>query len=234
MSIRAVTFDAAGTLIEVRWNPGAFALDCARNVGLRLDEAPARERYERLLQTRWIEYTRANETKDHELCRLWWRTLTLNWLESLGEAQHIEAVMAEADRLLYGPEQTQFRLFEDALPAVRKARKQGLKTAVVSNWDYSLHRVLEVLGARDEFDEVVASLEEGMEKPDPRLFRIALDRLEAAPGETLHVGDDPLDDVSGALGAGMRAVLLDRRRDFTKDGVLATLLDLSEALEWSP
>ena len=63
---------------------------------------------------------------------------------------------------------------------------------------------------RADLESIVTDYrDEGVEKPDPRLFRIALDRAAARPESTIHVGDLYQVDVVGARAAGLRAVLLD-------------------------
>jgi putative hydrolase of the HAD superfamily len=95
----------------------------------------------------------------------------------------------------------------EPLPGVREAlerlRAHGLALAVVSNWDVGLHDHLEQLGLRPYFATVVTSAEAGVEKPDPAVFRLALERLGVDPARALHVGDDGADE-AGAAAAGMR------------------------------
>lgn len=93
----------------------------------------------------------------------------------------------------------------EALGALRRA---GIRTAVVSNWDISLHGVLHDLGLRGRVDAVVLSAEAGARKPDPRIFRLACARLGVAPASALHVGDDARNDVDAARAAGMAALLV--------------------------
>lgn len=82
-------------------------------------------------------------------------------------------------------------------------RARGLRLAVVANWDCALRGVLERLGLAARFETVVASAEAGAAKPDPAIFRLALDRLAVAPERALHVGDEDVDE-RGAAAAGMR------------------------------
>jgi REG-2-like HAD superfamily hydrolase len=234
MQIRAVTFDAAGTLIRSRWQPGAFAVECASQAGLKLDSQPAQEVYERLLQTRWTEYRRINETKDHGLCGAFWVELTRDWLAAINaDANRLDKVMETADRLLYGPTNAIFGLFEDAKAAFLELKKRNLRLGIISNWDYSLHRVLKSLCIADQFDTVVVSLEEGVEKPERAIFQIALDRLGAKPEEAVHVGDDPVDDILGAGSAGIRALLIDRQAESPSPGRITSLTQIPEALGWN-
>jgi putative hydrolase of the HAD superfamily len=104
-----------------------------------------------------------------------------------------------------------FEPFEDVLPALHRWREGGLRLFVVSNWDISLHDVLRATGLRELLDGVVCSAEVGASKPDPAIFLAALELAGVAPGEVVHVGDSPEEDVAGALAAGIRPLLL--RRD---------------------
>jgi putative hydrolase of the HAD superfamily len=81
-------------------------------------------------------------------------------------------------------------------------------TAVVSNWDHTLARVLEEAGL--EFDVVVDSATARSVKPDPGIFRTATDRLGVDPARTLHVGDTPATDAAGARAAGVDVRIVDR------------------------
>jgi HAD superfamily hydrolase (TIGR01549 family) len=97
----------------------------------------------------------------------------------------------------------------DVVPALVRLRGGGRRLAVVSNSDGTVRRVLERLGLARHFTAILDSAEEGIEKPDPRLFRLALERTGGSPEEAVHVGDLYHVDVVGARGAGVRAVLLD-------------------------
>jgi putative hydrolase of the HAD superfamily len=90
---------------------------------------------------------------------------------------------------------------------------------VVSNWDVSLHDVLERTRLRALVDAVVISAELGAAKPDPAIFRAALERLGATAGEAMHVGDSVEHDVAGAHAAGLEAVLVARDGAQAPDGV---------------
>jgi len=107
----------------------------------------------------------------------------------------------------------QWNLWESVAPdagaALARLRTAGLKLVVVSNANGTLGAHMERLGLASRFDLVLDSYDEGVEKPDPRFFRIALDRSDSQPETTLHAGDLYEVDVVGARAAGLRAVLLD-------------------------
>lgn len=96
----------------------------------------------------------------------------------------------------------------DTRAALERLRAAGLRLGVVSNSDGRVAEALEAAGLRDYFDVVVDSALAGVEKPDPAIFRAALEVLEVPPGEALYVGDLYDVDVVGAHAAGIPAVLL--------------------------
>lgn len=91
-----------------------------------------------------------------------------------------------------------YRFLPGALETIAAVRRRGLSVAVVSNWDIGLVDRLAALGL-----PVVTSAEAGAPKPDPRLFRLALERLGVRAERVLHVGDRG-EDEQGARAAGMR------------------------------
>ena len=88
-------------------------------------------------------------------------------------------------------------------------RDLGLRLGVVSNADGRIVAILEKAGIAHFFDVIVDSHVVGAEKPDPRIFHIALDRLGAHAAQTIFVGDIYAIDILGAEKAGLRAVLID-------------------------
>ena len=77
--------------------------------------------------------------------------------------------------------------------------------------------ILEHLGVSQFFSNVFLSSEIGADKPDPEIFRRALELTRRLPGETLHVGDDPVRDWEGAANAGLSVFRLDRPRNSLRD-----------------
>jgi putative hydrolase of the HAD superfamily len=106
------------------------------------------------------------------------------------------------------------------LSAIRfRPYREVARLAVVSNWDVSLHDVLERTGLRRLVDAVVISAELGVAKPDPAIFRAALERLGADAAGAVHVGDSLEADVAGARAAGLEAVLVVRNGAIAPEGV---------------
>jgi putative hydrolase of the HAD superfamily len=94
-------------------------------------------------------------------------------------------------------------------PTLAGLRRRGYKLVVVSNANGTVRRAFQRIGLFELVDVIVDSAEEGLEKPDPRLFEAALRRVGATMSETLHVGDIYHIDVVGARAAGLTPVLVD-------------------------
>ncbi len=95
------------------------------------------------------------------------------------------------------------------VPALDRLRALGVPVAVVSNSEGKLEELFDGLGILRAFDLVIDSGVVGIEKPDPRIFRIALDHFRVAPDRALHLGDTFGPDVLGARAAGLRVALVD-------------------------
>jgi putative hydrolase of the HAD superfamily len=103
-------------------------------------------------------------------------------------------------------------LWEDVpsdVPTALERLRGRVRMAVVSNANGTVRAKLERVGLARHFELIVDSHEEGIEKPDPRIFALALDRMGVTPAETAYVGDLYHVDVVGAVAAGLRAFLLD-------------------------
>jgi HAD superfamily hydrolase (TIGR01509 family) len=94
----------------------------------------------------------------------------------------------------------------EALDALRAA---GLRLSLASNAEPMLRQKLEELRLAHRFDHLAISGEVGIEKPDPRFFRGALEALRVPAERAIHVGDLYEIDVVGARDAGLEAVLVD-------------------------
>lgn len=113
------------------------------------------------------------------------------------QAEHaFEAFFAARQRVNFYP---------DALAALaRLAARYPLVALTNGNADVHL------VGIGHLFQTALSAREFGVSKPDPRIFQAAAAAVQVAPHEVLHVGDDPLMDVVGAVSAGMQSVWVNR------------------------
>jgi putative hydrolase of the HAD superfamily len=93
--------------------------------------------------------------------------------------------------------------------ALDSARARGVKVAVVSNSEGKLDELFVALGIRGRIDLLLDSGKVGVEKPDPRIFEMALDAYGVNASRAVHLGDSIATDVRGARAAGIRVALID-------------------------
>ena len=211
----AVLFDALGTLLT--FEPPAPHLRAALLERTRTDigatGAEAAIRAE-------IAYYRAHLHEGRDPASL--RDLRVRCAEAMELPFATEVVL---DALLAA---LRFHAYEDAEPTLRALREAGIRTAVVSNWDWSLHERLAETGLAELVDGAVASAEIGSAKPDGAIFAAALRLVGARPEQAWHVGDTPEADVEGAVSAGLHPVLI--ARDGVPPPGVTTVRSLAELI----
>jgi len=101
------------------------------------------------------------------------------------------------------------RVPPDVIPTLRRLRSAGLRVGVISNAEGTVEALLRDVGLLPLLDFVIDSHVVGIEKPDPRIFALALEHTGTAPNRSLYVGDTYSVDIVGARSAGLDAALLD-------------------------
>jgi HAD superfamily hydrolase (TIGR01509 family) len=119
--------------------------------------------------------------------------------------------------------------YPDTGPTLRALKERGLKVGIVSNVPRDLSDIFASHGLARYVDAFVHSFQVGAEKPDPRIFLAACERLGTAPAATLMVGDHEIAD-GGATSAGLRFYLLPPHEGHGERG-LAMILDVVDASE---
>lgn len=219
MSPRAVLLDANGTLLQLEPPvPLLAAALAAEGFPVRPDDVAAALRAE-IAHYRTHMLTGRDTAGLAELRRGCAEVFARSLPHAPPPARTTEILVAS---LRFAP-------FPEVPGVLAELRSRGVRTAVVSNWDCALPGHLDRIGLGPLLDAVVTSAAEGAAKPDPRIFRAALTRLGAVPGDALHVGDDPDADLAGARAAGVRGVLLDR--EGRHPGIPGRIPDLTGLLE---
>ena len=226
---RAVLFDCAQTLLEVRWDEGELIRRAAAQINLTLPDG-AVTRYRQMHRERREAYVSAHRTPGS--VDAFWDQVLRDWMAEFGVADAWHVPIAEAcESLIFGPDSPFFKAYDDSVTTLSALRDGGIRLAIVSNWDSSLERLLKVHGLLDYFEVVAASLVVGVEKPDPRIFQWTLERLGLGPEDCLHIGDSEADDAVGAQNAGIPYRLIDRANP-VRDGI-SNLGEILELVKWT-
>jgi len=219
-SLKAISFDAVGTLFYLKGTVGDHYALVGSEVGLDLDA----QKLERAFQTAWkkmpqrpaIHGPRENDDKS------WWRELVGLVLDQVAPS------LSEFDQdnffeIAYEhfAEAGVWELYPE-VPDVLEQLQPRFQLAVISNFDGRLRLILEHLGISKFFRHVFVSSELGADKPDPEIYQSALKFMYLKPEQVLHVGDDSKRDWQAATAAGLSIFRLDRQKNSLRD-LLATL-----------
>lgn len=140
---------------------------------------------------------------------------------TLGVRGYNQYDLKEIIQAWWKPYIQQARVRKGAKELLECLKMMKFKIGIVANiWDAGMNPVLERLGLGEFFDVTVASIDVGFQKPDPRIFCLALNNLGLAPEETIMVGDNPKTDIQAAHDIGMATVRLMRGPNRAKPDIV--------------
>lgn len=225
---RAVWFDAGDTLVTIPDTEKMFVSFLAE----RSIEVPE-ERIAQALNKAFTHIYYGHRPDRYEACtpesdRRYWVRFYEYVLEELNLSRgrnegEIRAMCHELYELYISPRP--YVLFEDVAPVLEHLSASGKRMAVVSNFAPTLLQILEDKGIARHFEAVVVSTLVGYEKPDPRIFRYALEVTGLDPSEVLYVGDHEVNDIWASAQVGIRSVRI-KRYGYQQGTGIASLTEL--------
>ncbi len=200
---RAILFDAGNTLLQMNY-PAIAEYLAARGHSLAVGQVREAEQRARVRLDDDLASGVSTESKDTHGRYL--RYVLLH----LGITDEDEVQTIARWRRGYNPPVGLWNQADpEAAAALRRVKAAGLIAGVISNSNGSVRFILEATGLARDLDFIIDSAVVGVEKPDPRIFRLALEHARVPPEAAFYVGDLYSVDVIGARGAGLDAVLLD-------------------------
>jgi len=229
-SADVVFFDVAGTLMGVRGSVGDIYARTALRHGVSVDARLLERDFVAAFRRQSSAPCASPEEADPAAAeRGWWRELVAKVFAGRMAPGLFESFFHDVYEI-FGTSEG-WELFPDVLPVLDEFLCRGCRLGIISNFDSRLDDLLPAMGLGQYFESVVLSWREGSAKPDRRIFLRACERMNVAPGLAMHVGDSTTEDAGGALGAGLQAVLLDRRgrhSDWRRCRRISSLLELLE------
>jgi len=189
--VDAIIFDLDDTLLDRRASVDSYLAASAARLGLAPDVAAA-------YRTLFIQIENAGYTP---------RNIVFDALSTeFPMCGSSESLVADWRERAFADCQ----FVEGAADVVAAARRAGYRTGIITNGKSEFQRAkLRSLDLESKVDVVVVSGEEGMHKPAAELFHRAAERLGVPVERCLYIGDNPMNDVGGATGAGMHAIWLE-------------------------
>jgi putative hydrolase of the HAD superfamily len=212
---KAIFFDAAGTLIRLTKSVGAHYALVAERQGLRLDPDQLTGAFRMVWREMPMRPATGEPREDDD--KGWWRDLVERMLDRV--SPRIDPLDRDTFfEAAYGhfAEAGVWELYPE-VREVLEALAARYELAVVSNFDGRLRVVFEHLALSKYFRHVFISSELGADKPDPLIYRRALEVSGLKPSEVLHAGDDPERDWAAAEAAGLGVFRLERPDNSLRD-----------------
>ncbi len=203
MPLKAVLFDAGNTVMLINYG---VVIEALAAEGFDVEESAVREAEYRARVRLDSILARRNSTEAPQIFQTYmrfvcegvgvpWGAATERALERIAEYHREHNLWNQPD--------------PQAQTVLRTLYGRGLVLGMISNSNGWVEQLVTETGLRQYFQFVLDSRVVGVEKPDPRIFQIALDQVGISPAEALYIGDLYSIDVVGSRAAGMRAILLD-------------------------
>ena len=207
--IKAVFFDLYGTLAGFDPPREDIQMRAAEKFGFVLTKNGIDSGYHIADQF----MTRQNVTKPVRTLNTDERRAFFSKYEQLvleGAGHSVELDVAEKIWLEVSKQQYRLTLFPDVITGLGRLRERGLILAVISNMNQTSELLCEEMNLTGHVDFAVTSGETGFEKPDSRIFQVALLKAGVLAEEAVFIGDQLDSDIRGAQNAGMHPILMDR------------------------
>lgn len=202
-----VLWDFDGTLAQ---RPGRWSACLAQSLATISADPPITQDDLRPGLRNGFPWHRPNQSHDHlSTPDAWWdalRPLLVSAYLGAGVYPDLAELAAGQVRRAYTDPGT-WTIYEDSVSALERVRAAGWDNIIVSNHVPELPDLVESLGLAQHFRAVLTSAEVGWEKPNPEIYRVALDRA-GRPDDIRMIGDNPVADVAGAEAAGIIGLLV--------------------------
>jgi putative hydrolase of the HAD superfamily len=205
-----ISLDAAGTLIQVSKPVSQTYAEFARRHAIIVQESSLKAGF----RSAWAQqqpplHPEGQASPDDD--RSWWQQLVQRvFTQALGFPLPTDLLVPLfTDLYQHYAQPEAWAVFDDVFPALHRLAP-AFDLCVLSNFDRRLLTILDGHGLLRPFAAILMSSEVGAAKPHPRMFAAALQKMNARPESTLHIGDDPGNDLEGARAAGWHAAWIQR------------------------
>jgi putative hydrolase of the HAD superfamily len=212
-----ILFDAVGTLIFPQPGVAEFYWAAGERFGSGLSVGDIRRRFGEAFRIHYVRDEATDEARERER----WRRIVVSVFDDVREGAE------ELFESLWGhfSEPGSWRTYDDVL-ALAELKARGFRIGIASNFDGRLKGIVRELPLLAACEAVFASSSVGFSKPDGRFFQEIEKRLGVEAGRIALVGDDGVNDVEGAKGAGWRAVRVDRGANEISETTIRSLWEL--------
>ena len=197
--IKAIFFDAVGTLFDVKGSVGEVYLTYAKKYGVP-DSAEMvttlNKRFKETMKDMPAPIFSVERPEKLKQCeRLWWFDVVHAVFYRVGMFEGFDDFFDEVFEA-FG-QATHWELFPETFEVLTLLKERGFELGIITNFDSRFFQVSRALGIHQFFDSVTISSLAGAAKPASKIFSYALSQHMLDPDEVLHVGDHRIEDFEG-------------------------------------
>ena len=209
---KVIFVDAVGTLFGVKGSVGEIYSQIAADFGVSVSPEVLNKNFFNSFKASPPPIFLDADIKDIPQREYdWWRIIALNTFECAGVLpEFVDFPAFFTELYIHFGTPDPWYVYPDVTLALMNWRRLGIELGVLSNFDSRLYLVLQGLGLREYFASITISTQVRAAKPDPEIFKIALNKHKCSPEEAWHIGDSMIDDYQGAKAAGMRGIWINR------------------------
>ena len=210
--VKAVFFDAVGTLFDVNGSVGEVYLHYAQKYGVDTSkdmELAVNLAFKDVFQKMPPPIFSVQSPDKLKQCeRLWWFDVVHAVFYRVGMFEGFDDYFDEVFEAF--EHARHWKIFPETVEVLTRLKEMEFELGVISNFDTRFFSIIRALGLYEFFDTVTISSLAGAAKPACRIFQYALEQHCVLPKEAVHIGDHEDEDYSGAKKAGLNALYLNR------------------------
>jgi REG-2-like HAD superfamily hydrolase len=209
----AFFFSASETLITYKGSKESVLVSLLEELGIRTTIPSAKIAF---LTTEMLISSRGYTIKSEEEKNKFWNEFSATLIRNCGIEDKDGTIAALVAKKFRSPDI--WVAYPDVQPALEALKKRGCLLGVIANGEHYVKEALVKLSLAEYLDVITISEDVGVEKPDPRIFQLTIEKFSLKPEQCVYVGDVPEIDLVGARNAGITPVWIDRNRLARKIG----------------
>ena len=225
---KVIFLDAMGTLFGIKGTVGEIYRDIAITYGVEVSASSIDKAFIVSFKT---APTLAFDRNDKEIYQQefnWWKNVVKNTFERVETVSNFTDFSAFFVELYeYFATEKPWYVYPDVIPSLQRWQQKGIQLGIISNFDSRLYQVLELLEIKQFFSSITISSEAGFAKPNPNIFKIAIEKYNCISQQAWHIGDSFTEDYQGALAAEIKSFWLNRfQQSVNHENQLPNLISL--------
>lgn len=224
-----VSFDAADTLFYIKKGLGNSYYHVLKNYDSSYSPVDISKAFKKFfLNRKGLHFTGLKGDELFKAEKEWWYNLVHDIFIELGMFDNFNKYF---DELYDFFSEEAWEVYPDTIPTLSQLKERNFNVIITSNFDSRIYKVCKKFEIHSFIDYFTISSESGYSKPDKKLFYISLEKVQAIPELSIHIGDNFKLDYIPSTEIGMKSILIDRENKFDGGIDICKSIDFSKIFE---